>query len=398
MVFHVVGLVVEVVDSADEEVVGDVVEVAAVFEPRTCHGDVVGGTLAFDLDEEAEAFEVGAFPDREWIKELEAGRGGAYLNLDGGAVGGGGDVACVFYIKATGWKFVPCGRVEHDFLAIGVDELVLEGVEAEVACDGEGGDELWAAHEGVGVGVAVGALGEVAVEGVNDGVFLCPFCAFTVPHADARSASVCEYAGANLVEGVDKAVALDGISDLFGPWCNGELGLGSELFVHCLLSQGGGTADVFVGGVGAGANEADADVEGPAVCEGDFAHFGDRGGEVWGEGAVEVGFEFGEVDLDDFVEVLGGVGVDFGVACEVEADAICEVGDIGAAGRAEVTLHGIVVAEGGGGGSDLSTHVADGAFAGTGEGDGTFAEVFHNFVGTAFDGHDASDFEDNVFG
>ena len=46
---HAVGLAVCQVDCADEHVVGDVVEVSAVLEPRPCGADVVRRALALGL-------------------------------------------------------------------------------------------------------------------------------------------------------------------------------------------------------------------------------------------------------------------------------------------------------------------------------------------------------------
>ncbi len=111
-----------------------------------------------------------------------------------------------------------------------------------------------------------------------------------------------------------------------------------------------------------------------------------------------MGFKFAEVDFDDLIEILFGIGIHFGIAGEVFADAIGEFSHIGSTGRAEVSLHAVVVAESRSGGADFGTHVADGAFSGATHGHGTFAEVFHNGSGSAFYGEDSSHFEDDIFG
>jgi hypothetical protein len=46
-----VGLAVLNVDGSDQQVVRDVVQVATVLEPRTCHTDMICGTLALDLQQ-----------------------------------------------------------------------------------------------------------------------------------------------------------------------------------------------------------------------------------------------------------------------------------------------------------------------------------------------------------
>jgi hypothetical protein len=57
-VADVVHLFVLRVETSDEEVVGDVVEVTSELEPWTSSGDVVSGALAFDLDEDLSVLEV----------------------------------------------------------------------------------------------------------------------------------------------------------------------------------------------------------------------------------------------------------------------------------------------------------------------------------------------------
>ena len=50
LVLDAVDLLVLNVESADEHVVGDVVQVAAVLQPGACHADVVRRALALHLD------------------------------------------------------------------------------------------------------------------------------------------------------------------------------------------------------------------------------------------------------------------------------------------------------------------------------------------------------------
>jgi hypothetical protein len=59
---HRVRLIVLLVDSADEHVVRDVIQMAAVLQPRASHRDMVRGTLALGLDEYLSALDVLAVP------------------------------------------------------------------------------------------------------------------------------------------------------------------------------------------------------------------------------------------------------------------------------------------------------------------------------------------------
>ena len=85
-VVDLVGLAVLGVDGTDQHVVGDVVEVTAVLEPGTGHGDVVGGGLAVGLKQDGEVERILAVPGVEGVKELETVGSGRDLDVDGGAV------------------------------------------------------------------------------------------------------------------------------------------------------------------------------------------------------------------------------------------------------------------------------------------------------------------------
>lgn len=52
LVLNVVRLFVSGIHCADVTVVGDVSQVASVFEPRTSHGDVIGGTFTLSLNKD----------------------------------------------------------------------------------------------------------------------------------------------------------------------------------------------------------------------------------------------------------------------------------------------------------------------------------------------------------
>ena len=75
-VANVVHLFVFRVESGDKEVVGDVVQVAAEFEPRSCRRNVIGCALALDLDQDLAVFHLFAVPLVKGRQELESLTGG----------------------------------------------------------------------------------------------------------------------------------------------------------------------------------------------------------------------------------------------------------------------------------------------------------------------------------
>jgi hypothetical protein len=52
LILDVVGFSVGGIDGTNVAVVGDVSQVASVLEPRTSHGNVIGGTFTLGLDED----------------------------------------------------------------------------------------------------------------------------------------------------------------------------------------------------------------------------------------------------------------------------------------------------------------------------------------------------------
>lgn len=62
----------------------------------------------------------------------------------------------------------------------------------------------------------------------------------------------------------------------------------------------------FVGAVCAGSNQADLEVFRPVVGLDSLAELGDGGGQIGGEGTVDVRLELGKVDFDKLV-VLGAL-------------------------------------------------------------------------------------------
>lgn len=68
--------------------------------------------------------------------------------------------------------------------------------------------------------------------------------------------------------------------------------------LHGLLDDARAPAHVLVRAVGARADQADLDVDGPAVLLGVVAEFADGRREIGREGTVDVGLERVEVDFD----------------------------------------------------------------------------------------------------
>ncbi len=277
-------------------------------------------------------------------------------------------------------------------------DFVGQRVEAQLAGEGVGDDDLRARDERGGLGIAVVSLGEVAVERGDDGVGGAIGDVVAFPLTDARTAGVGEDSGAELLEGSHLAVALDGRLDLLRPRGDPERALDGRAVVERLLGDIGGAGDVLIGRVGARADETRGERVGVAVGGDIGGHLRDRPCEVGGVRADDMGFEGVEIDLDDEVVVLLRIGRDLGVGGQEIAVGLGQRRDPRALGGVEIGLHAFVIGEDRGRRPELGAHVGDGGLAGAGDRLGSFAEVLDDAVGAALDGEDVEELENDVLG
>mmetsp|Transcript_6859 Transcript_6859/g.11772 ORF Transcript_6859/g.11772 Transcript_6859/m.11772 type:complete len:328 (-) Transcript_6859:1491-2474(-) len=136
-ILHRVDLVVRSIDGADEHVVADVVEMAAVLEPRSGHADVVGRALALHLQQDGQPVKVLAVPRRKRRQELQAVALRVDMQDDRLRVGGRSLEGVLALIEAAGGQFVTVGSLELVGLAVSADELVNSRVERHTPRQGQ---------------------------------------------------------------------------------------------------------------------------------------------------------------------------------------------------------------------------------------------------------------------
>ena len=184
---------------------------------------------------------------------------------------------------------------EPERLAVGADELVSHGVEAEVAGESECGDDVRRSDECVGSGVSVVTAGEVTVVRGDDGVGLALLDVATIPLTATRTARVGQDKTADVLESLDDAVTLDGRTDLLRTGGNGELALGLKTMRHSLLGNVRRTGHVLVRRISARADESNLEFRRPAVFLDLLLELRDRSSQVGSEGTVDMGLEFREI-------------------------------------------------------------------------------------------------------
>jgi len=380
------------VEGTDQHVVGDVVQVTTELEPGTSHGDVISRALALDLDQDGHVVHVLAIPLLEGLQKLKTVGGRGNLDGDLTLLGGRSLVGLLTGVVTAGRELVTVGVGELEGLAIGTDEGVLGGIEGQVTSKGHGSDNFGGGDEGVGLGVSIVTSSEVTVVGGNDGVLGALGDILTIPLTNAGTASVGKNDTAGGIEHLHLTVTLNGGANLLGTGGDGEDGLALQTVVQSLLGNGSRAGHILVGGVGAGADQTDLELGGPVVGNDSLLELAEGSGKIGGEGTVDVGLQGVEVNLDDLIVVGTGISL------QVVLEGISPVGNVGTGGGLEVVGHARVVGEDRGGGTNLSTHVADGGHTSAGQGVNTGSEVLDDGTGTTLDSEDTSNLQDDILG
>lgn len=392
VVLDLVGLTVLLVGGTDQHVVGDVVQVATVLQPRASHGDVVSGGLALALDQNGDVGGILAIPSLEASEDLETIGGGGDSNGDGGTIGGRSLVGVTASIVAASGQAVTGGSLELELLAILALKGVGDGVEVESTSNGHGDDQVGRGNERVSGGVGVVTASEVTVVGRDDGVGLTLLHVLAVPLTNARPTGVGKDDTAVLLEGLELTVTLDGSANLLGTRGNGEQRLGLETVVQSVAGDGSSTGHILVGGVGARADQTDLELLGPLVGLDSLLELGDGSGKIGSEGTVDVGLELIEVDLNELI-VLSTL-----ILTEGSSVLAREVTNVLTLGGLQVVVHAVVEGEDRGGSTNLGTHVTDGTHTSARQGVNTGTVVLDDGTGTTLDGEETGDLKDDILG
>jgi hypothetical protein len=117
-VLDLVGLAVLRVDGTNKHVVGDVVQMSTVLQPRTGHGNVIGGGLTLSLDEDGQIRGILAVPGIEWLQKLQTVGGRGDGNVDGRAVLRRVLVSILSWVIAVAGKTLTDWLLKLELLAI----------------------------------------------------------------------------------------------------------------------------------------------------------------------------------------------------------------------------------------------------------------------------------------
>ncbi|RNA19499.1 aconitate mitochondrial precursor [Brachionus plicatilis] len=162
--------------------------------------------------------------------------------------------------------------------------------------------------------------------------------------------------------------------------------------VERLFGHTGRSAHVLIARVSAAADQTDPDVGGPSIFDGLLANLVNGIGEVGRKRSVHMRPQFVQVNLDHSV-VLGAR-----VGSQQVGMLAGKLGNFGPSCGRQVVGHALIERKDGRGRSDLGAHVANGAHACARNGVDAWSKVLDNGASASFDGQDAGQLQNNVFG
>lgn len=162
-VADVVHLFVLGVETGDQKVVGDVVEVTSELEPWASSRDVISGALAFDLDKDLGVLEVLSVPGIKWSEKLKS-RGLGVNDDFTGAFSWWVSVVVLASFPSLAGELVTVWGLKLELGSVGSSELINFGVEVESTSNSVNSSEFGRGNKTVSHWVGVVSSSEVSVE------------------------------------------------------------------------------------------------------------------------------------------------------------------------------------------------------------------------------------------
>lgn len=207
---------------------------------------MIGGGLAISLDQDWDSSGILSIPGLEWLKDLETVTFGVDGDRDGGSILGRSLVGVTAWVVASSGETLASWWGKLEVLAVLILQGVGQGVEVEGSGNAESDNQIGGSDKSVGGRVGVISSSEVTVVRRDNGVGLVLLDILTIPLTNARATSVGEDNTAELLEGLQLTITLDGGTDLLRTGGDGEEGLGLDTVVQGIPGNGGSTGHILI--------------------------------------------------------------------------------------------------------------------------------------------------------
>ena len=255
---------------------------------------MVGRTLAFGLQQQRHFDQVFAIPSCERLQGLQTV--GFGTDHHSGFLTCRGYITVVFHFEPFRRKVGAFRFFQFHFAAVGGFQRIGQRIEAEVSGDGQRHREFRGGDKSMCVRIAVRPFGEITVKGGDDGVFARIIVGMPFPLPDTRATGVGHNRRADPLEISEDTVSR--ITDLLGTGVDNQRSFYRYLVFGCLAGDRSSTAQVLVGRVRTGTDQSDFHLTGPTILLHFSGKFGNRRCRIRRERAVDMRFQFGQIDYD----------------------------------------------------------------------------------------------------
>ena len=213
-ILHLVRLAVDLVDSADQTVLRNVLQVTTVFQPRSTSGDMIGRAFSFHLDQHGHILRVLFVPWLEWSKELKTVALRVNSDVYTGTILRWGLERILSGIITPRREFKSTRITEPELLSVLSLERILERVKRQISRECKCSDDIRGSDKGVRGWVRIITSGKVTVVRGDDRVLLPFFDVATIPLTDAWSTGVCEDESTDFFKYANLTITFNRCADL----------------------------------------------------------------------------------------------------------------------------------------------------------------------------------------
>ena len=207
------------------------------LQPRACHRNVVGRTLALRLDEQRHVNKVVSVPCSKRLQTLQTFRVGCDNHFHITVVGGRCNESVVGLSKSLRREIESLRLVKFHTVTVAVSQRVGHRIEIQTSSDSQSRCEFGASNECERIGVAISTAAEVAVERCHNGILALWIIGMTVPLTNTRTTSVSHDDGTDTLEVVENTIAFCSGTNLLTTWIDDQLGADINVLLSCLTGN-----------------------------------------------------------------------------------------------------------------------------------------------------------------
>ena len=242
---HFIRFSVKGIDSPHQHIVRNILQMPAETKPRTCHRDMIGGTLTLRFNQQRHIQQILSVPSRERSKQLQALRLGSHRNIR--LCMGRCDIPLAPCRKSFRRQLFAYRFGEFNLFAIGIEQCIFQRIETQISGNGQCHCQFGRGYKGIRIRISIRTLGKVPVERSHNRILTSRIIGHTLPLSDTRAAGICHNCSAYFFKSVNHTVTLCGCTYAFRTRIDNQRSSRMQPLLCYLMRQRHRTAQILVG-------------------------------------------------------------------------------------------------------------------------------------------------------